>query len=138
MKRIIRFAGLFMLIFSFVALNSCDKLKQSERDLLLDHIWNWDKMTTTSTNENVQSIIALYNIFMTGATLQFHSDGTYTITMLDETDDGDWELINNDEVLMMDDDEMIIIKLTKDELVLEGEEVHNEYGTYSITMYWEK
>jgi len=138
MKRIIRFAGLFIFIFSFIAINSCDKLKQSEIDLLLDHIWNWDKMTTTSTNENVQNIIALYNIFMTGATLKFHADGTYTITMLDETDDGDWELIDNDEVLLMDDDEMTIIKLTKDDLILQGEEVSNDYGTYSVTMYWKK
>lgn len=138
MKRSIRFAGLMMLIFSFIAVNSCDKLKQSEIDLLLDHIWNWDTMTTTSTNENVQNIITLYNIFMTGATLQFHSDGTYTLTALEETDEGDWELINDDEVLVMDDDEMTIIKLTKDELVLEGEEVSNDYGTYSVTMYWEK
>jgi hypothetical protein len=38
----------------------------------------------------------------------------------------------------MDDDEMTIIKLTKDELVITGEEVSNDYGTYSVTMYWEK
>ena len=75
-------------------------------------------MTTNSTNEFVQDIITLYNVFMTGATLEFHGDGTYTITMLEETEEGTWELIDNDEVLVMDDDEMIIINITKDELVL--------------------
>jgi len=138
MKKIFKVTVLSMFIFSLIASVGCDKLKKSDIDLLLDHIWNWDKMTTNSTNEMVQDLITLYNIFMTGATLEFHSDGSYTLTMLDETDDGTWDLIDNDEVLLMDDDEMIIIKLTKDELVLEGEEVSNDYGTYSVTMYWKK
>ena len=138
MKKLYKITALCLFVLSILASAGCEKMNMSEEELLRDHIWKWVEMTTTSTNENVQSIIALYNILMTGATLQFHADGTYTISMLDETDDGDWELINNNEVLLMDDDEMAIIKLTKDELVLQGEEVSNDYGTYSVTMYWEK
>ncbi|MBS0012295.1 MAG: hypothetical protein KFF49_12855 [Bacteroidales bacterium] len=138
MKKNLKFTALFTLIFTIVALTACDKLKKDEIDLLLDHVWNWNTLTTTSTNESVQDIVTLYNIFMTGATLEFHSDGTYTIKMLEEEDTGVWALINDNEVLNMDGDEMILIKLTKDELVLESEEVSNTYGTYNVTMYWKK
>lgn len=138
MKKVYKITALSLFVLSVIFSSGCEKMNMSEEELLKDHIWNWVEMTTTSTNEDVQTIIALYNILMTGATLQFHSDGTYTISMFDESDEGDWELINNNEVLLMDSDEMTIIKLTKDELVLEGEEVSNDYGTYSVTMYWEK
>lgn len=138
MKKTFKLTFTSILVFLLLATNGCELFKKSDVDLLQDHIWNWDKITTTSTNETVLSIIALYNVFMTGATLQFHSDGTYTIKMLEEEDSGDWSLINDDEVLLMDGDEMTIITLTKDALVLGGEEVSNDYGTYHVTMYWKK
>jgi len=33
---------------------------------------------------------------------------------------------------------MTVVKLTKDDLILQGEEVDNTYGTYSVTMHWTK
>ncbi|MDT8402513.1 MAG: hypothetical protein RQ743_12530 [Bacteroidales bacterium] len=138
MKIIRNFTAYLVLLAAILASGGCDIFKPSNDDLLTDHIWNFDRITTTSTNETVQGIVTFANAMMIGSTLQFHTDGTYTITMGDETDDGTWNLINDDEVLMMDTDEMIVIKLTKDELVLESEEVDNEYGTYTVTMCWEK
>jgi len=136
MKKTFKLTFTFILVFLLLASSGCELFKKSNVDLLQDHIWNWDRITTTSTNETVQGLIALSSIFMTGATLQFYSDGTYTIKMLEDEESGDWDLINDDEVLLMDGDEMTIIKLTKDALVLDSEVVSVDYGTYNVTMYW--
>ncbi|MEE4214231.1 MAG: hypothetical protein V2I34_04145 [Bacteroidales bacterium] len=137
MKKFNRISALLVLAALF-ATSGCNLFKASYDDLLTDHIWNFDKITTNSTDETVQGIVALTGAFMTGATLQFYTNGTYTITIMGESENGTWNLIDDDEVLLMDSDEMIIIELSKDELILEGEEVDNEYGTYSVTMYFEK
>jgi len=137
MKKFNRISA-FVILLAFLASSGCSLFKASYEDLLTDHIWNFDKITTNSTNETVQGIVALTGAFMTGATLQFYTNGTYTITIMDESENGTWNLINDDEVLLMDSDEMIIIELSKDELIIEGEEVDNEYGTYKVTMYFEK
>jgi len=137
MKKITRFSVLLVFVFSLFASTGCEKMKDYE-DLLLAHAWRWDKITTTSNDENVQAIITLTNALMASAILQFHSDGTYDITLGDEVDTDIWELYNDNEMLLMGEDEMILVKLTKDALVLEGEIVSNQYGTYSTTMYWKK
>jgi hypothetical protein len=137
MKKINRISA-FLVLAALLATSGCNLFKASYDDLLTDHIWNFDKITTNSTDETVQGIVALTGAFMTGATLQFYTNGTYTITIMGESENGTWNLIDDDEVLLMDSDEMIIIELSKDELILEGEEVDNEYGTYSVTMYFEK
>ena len=137
MKKINRISA-FLVLTALLATSGCSLFTPNYDDLLTDHVWNFDKVTTNSTNETVQGIVALTGALMTGATLEFYTDGTYTITIMDEEDHGTWDLINDDEVLLMDGDEMIIIELSKDELILEGEEVDNEYGTYKVTLYFEK
>lgn len=137
MKKINRISA-FLVLAALLAASGCNLFKASYDDLLTDHIWNFDKITTNSTDETVQGIVALTGAFMTGATLQFYTNGTYTVTIMGESENGTWNLIDDDEVLLMDSDEMIIIELSKDELILEGEEVDNEYGTYTVTMYFEK
>jgi hypothetical protein len=118
----------FILLISFTG---CEKL--SNEELLTDHVWKFKEITTDSNNETVIGLIALTNALMTGATLEFFSDGTYALTAGSSTDDGTWNLVD-DNTLMMDTDEMDIVKLTKDELVLGGETVSNDYGTYTVTM----
>jgi len=116
------------------AITGCEKL--SDEELLTNHVWKWDKMTTNSTNEDVKTIVAFSNALMTGGVFDFKPNGTYSLTVsaFSYEDSGTWELLDS-KTLKMDDDEMNIIKLTKDELVLGGEEVDDEYGTYSVTMY---
>ena len=115
-------------------ITGCEKL--SDEDLLMEEVWIWDKITTNSTNEDIKTLVAFSDALMTGGRFSFRPDGTYKINVsaFNYEKSGTWELINS-KTLKMDDDEMEIIKLTKDELVLRGEEVHNEYGAYSTTMY---
>lgn len=128
-------SGILTLLFILLSVTGCEKM--SDEELLTSHVWKWDRMTTTSTDENVLVIMAFANAIMTGATFEFLENGTYNLTATNYTDSGTWELIDDDTVLM-DTDEMTIVKLTKDELVLEGIEVDDELGAYSVTMYLKK
>lgn len=128
-------SGILTLLFILLSVTGCEKM--SDEELLTNHIWKWDRMTTTSTDENVLVMIAFANALMTGATFEFLENGTYNLTATNYTDSGTWELLDDDTVLM-DTDEMTIVKLTKDELVLEGIEVDDELGAYSVTMYLKK
>jgi hypothetical protein len=139
MKILTKISYLFLITLFLFATASCEKDKEDlpVDELLMSHSWKWNKMTTTSTNENIQNTVALVNALMTGATLEFSDDGTFTITALNTSDDGTWEL-PDDETLFMDDDEMTITKLTDSELILEGEEETESDGTYIYNMYWKK
>ena len=118
--------------------SSCEKDNLSQSELLVNHIWRFDKMTTTSSDENIQALVTFVSAMMTGATLEFKEDGSYIITVLNQDDDGIWELSDDEDTLFMDGDGMSITKLTKDELILDGEDVDDELGTYHVTMYWKK
>ncbi|MFO7574130.1 MAG: lipocalin family protein [Bacteroidales bacterium] len=134
MKNLSKFLFPIMLIAILFTITGCEKL--SDEELLMEEVWKWDKMTTNSTNDDIKTLVAFSDALMTGGIFSFRPDGTYKVNVsafsYEET--GTWELIDS-KTLKMDDDEMEIIKLTKDELVLGSEEVDNEYGTYSTTMY---
>jgi hypothetical protein len=137
MKQISRISCLLFGMFILVAANSCKKDKLSNEELLTDHIWKWNKMTTTSADVDVQNMVTLANALMTGATMEFRADGTYTVTVLNNSQDGTWEM-PDDNTVVTDGDQMTLIKLTGDELVLEGEQVDNDLGAYTVVMYWKK
>jgi len=87
-----------MVLIFLLACASCEKDSdnRSKEELLLAHIWNWNKMTTTSTNEEVQDLIAVFSVLMTGTTLEFHPDGSYTIASpLSDPDVADWEFLDD-------------------------------------------
>lgn len=138
MKKLSKISYLFMVLLFILAFSSCEKEKLTKKELLTSHIWRFDKITTTSTDEDILNLVVLVNALMTSATMEFREDGTYTLSVLNNTEDGTWELSGGDETLIMDGDEMTIIKLTEDELVLEGEEVDNDYGSYSAKLFWKK
>ncbi len=131
MKKLSKFFS--PVLFLTLALSGCEKL--SDEELLTDHIWRWDKITSTSTNTDIQNLVTVTNALMTGATIEFRIDGTFTLTALNDSEDGTWELTDDNDTLILDGEEMTIVKLTKDELVLEGEEVDDEYGIYSATLH---
>jgi hypothetical protein len=135
MKQISRISCLLFGILILITANSCKKY--SDEELLTNHIWKWDRMTTNSANEDVQNMVTLLNVFMTGATMEFRADGTYTATILNNPEDGTWEL-PDDNTLITDADQMTIIKLTESELVLEGEQADDDLGAYTVVMYWKK
>lgn len=126
-------AALIMLLLTIPA---CEKL--TDRELLTDHIWRWNKMTTNSTDTDVQNLVAVMSALMTNGTFEFRDDGTYTMTVLNNSDDGTWDLSDDGNTFTMDSDEMTVVKLTKSEFVIEGEEVDDTYGTYSVTMYFKR
>jgi hypothetical protein len=134
MSRLLLPATLVAILFMSAG---CQKL--SDEELLTSHTWKWDKMTTNSDNESIQTIVALSNALMTGGVFEFRENGTYNLTVssFNYSEDGTWELIGKD-ILMMDDDEMSILKFNKEELVLDGEETDDEFGTYTVTMYLKK
>lgn len=122
---------LFYLSLTSMILLSTGCEKMSNEELLLDHTWQYDEMTTNSTNETVLAIVALSNALFTGATFEFKSDGSYRITTTSNTDTGTWEFLDDD-TFLMDTDQMQIISLNEDEFVVESEEVDTEYGNYYI------
>jgi len=133
MKKLSRFFYLVTVLFLTLALSSCDKL--SDEELLTDHIWRWNKITSTLTNTDIQNSVTVTNALMADATIEFRIDGTFTLTALNDSEEGTWELTDDNDILILDGEEMTIVKLNKDELVLEGEEVDDKYGIYSATLY---
>jgi len=140
MKNILKVTGLLvsaLLLFT----TSCEKL--SDEELLTDHIWRYKSMTTTSTDPNIIALVGFINTLMVNATMDFNEDGTYTLSAMNQTTTGTWELTNDGKTLFIkpsegEVDEMTVVKLTKEELVLQGEEVDSTYGKYSVTMSWIK
>ncbi|MEA1887543.1 MAG: hypothetical protein U9N72_10090, partial [Bacteroidota bacterium] len=61
-----------------------------------------------------------------------------TLTLGDEVDSDVWELYNDNEMLKMGEDDMTLVKLTEEELVLDGEAVSTQYGAYDFTMSWKE
>jgi len=137
MKKLSRFSCLFAALLLLFATSGCEK--KSKTELLTSHIWNWNKLTTTSVDQNIQAIVALANVLMIGATWEFYENGTCTMTpTTGDPQNQTWELSDDENELILDGEAMPIKKLTDDDLILEGEETSDQYGTYLITMYWEK
>lgn len=65
-----------VMLFSFTG---CEKL--SDEDLLMEDVWLWNKMTTTSTDEDIKTWVAFADALMTGGRFSFRPDGTYTINV---------------------------------------------------------
>jgi Lipocalin-like domain len=142
MKRITKLSYLFMVLLFLLASSGCNKVEQlTKEELLTNHIWKWNKITTNSTDTDVQSLVALVNALMTGTTLDFKDDGTYVMTSpLDPNNPttGTWELSEDSKTLDMDGEPGDIVKLSSSEFVIAQETVDEQYGTYTVTLYWKK
>jgi len=58
-------------------------------------------ITSTSTNIDIQNIVTVTIALMTGATIEFRIDGTFTLTALNDSEDGTWELIDDNDTLIL-------------------------------------
>jgi hypothetical protein len=132
MKKLTKLIYPLSFLMLFLVFAGCNKL--SDEEMVTDHPWTWKEMTTTSDNETLLSFIALTNALMTNATFEFSANGTYTLTALNNTESGTWQMIDDD-TFMMDTDEMTIVKLTKDDFIVRSDETDSEYGTYSVTIH---
>jgi hypothetical protein len=138
MKNLTKTLSVFLALSFLLAISGCKKDKLSPSELLLKHVWTFNKITTTSANQDIQDLVTLVGALMTNATLDFNENGTYTMTVLNQDDDGTWDLSDDGKILTMDGDDMTITKLTDSELVMDGQDVDDEYGAYNVTMYWRK
>ena len=126
-----------LLLLIIPALTGC---KKDNATLLTAHIWKFDKMTTSSTDQTLQTLVAFFSALLVNSTLNFSEDGTYVMAspLSENPETGTWDLSDDGKTLTMDGDPMAVVTLTDEQLVLEGEEVDDEYGAYTVKLYWKK
>jgi hypothetical protein len=139
MKR--NLTGLAAALMALLLLAGCDS---DNNALLTDGIWNFRNMTTNSDDPNIQQLIALGKAFMTDATLEFQSDGTYIINtpLSQDPITGTWELVGDDQLIIDADDQppstANIETLSKDELKYIETFVDDQMNSYSVTTTWKR
>lgn len=84
------------MVLAVIALSGCEKKNidngANKSALLTANIWNFDKLSTTSTNSDIHLLVDLTAALFTDATLQFDTDGHYTLTIMGIADYGTCEL----------------------------------------------
>lgn len=141
MKAITKILSLGTMFALLLMVTGCEK---SEEDLITAHPWKWNKITADSDDEGVQAGIAFVNALMTGSVWTFYTDGTYkvTSTLSSTPSEGTWELVAKSKIKLVtgsDVDNMTIIKLTKNELVVEAKKFNEELNkTITTTIYLKK
>lgn len=140
MKSFIRIAFVLFLSVSLIFVSSCKKDEDDpdKTGLLTSHIWNFDDLTTSSTNSDVQLMINFVKALMTDATLEFTSGGSYTLTAMDESESGSWSFNTDETELLLDGSPAEILTLTSSVLEFKQQEDDEEYGQYTVTYRWVK
>jgi hypothetical protein len=148
MKNLMRITLLAVMAIAIAAMSGCSKDDKEENQLdkkalLTAHVWKFDKLTTTSADADIQLVVNLMGAFMTGATLDYSSNGTYTISILGETQDGTWELSADETKITVDkgtEDEIVhtIVTLTSDVLEFNEPVDEEEYDLFNVTYRWVK
>jgi hypothetical protein len=147
MKNLLRHSYLSILVIAILSMAGCEKKDDEngpdKKALLTAHIWKFESLTTTSTDTQVQLAVNLMAAFMTNATLNISADGTYTMTILGESDSGIWELNEDGTKLTIDkgtEDESVqtIVTLTSDVLEFLETVTDEDYGTFDVKYKWVK
>lgn len=133
------------LILIIIALTSCEKDDIEEivdkEALLTAHTWNFDKLSTTSTDPDDQYWVEVINANSKNATLNFSTDGIYTMTILEESLSGTWELNADGTKIIFnrgtfDETLQTIGTITSDVLELIVTEVAEDIGKVDIIFRW--
>ena len=147
MKNFLRIYSLVIIAFALFNITGCEKKDKDDdvdkKDLITSHIWNFDELTTTSDSADVQLGVILIAAFMTNATLSVSANGTYTMTILGEPDDGTWEFNASETSVILDkgtvdEIEQQIIQLTSSVLELKEIVEDPDYGNFDMTYRWIK
>ena len=142
MKSALRFPFILITIAMLItAIQPGCKKDKSPDVLLTAHSWIFSKMETTSTDSSIIKGIAIANAMMTGAVMTFHKDGTYTMTALQQTQTGTWELSADNKSLTITETgstpgTMNIVKLTENDLVISQSDTDDNGNPYTTTLYW--
>ena len=142
MKSLFRFSFFLMAtaLLITVTQSGCKKVKSPDV-LLTAHPWVFSKMETTSTDSTIIKGIAIANAMMTGAVMTFHKDGTYSMTTLQQTQTGTWELSADNKSLTITETgstpgTMDIVKLTENDLIMSQSDTDDNGNPYTTTLYW--
>jgi hypothetical protein len=147
MKNFLRIFSLVIIAFALFNITGCEKKDKDDgvdkKALLTGHIWNFDQLTTTSTNSDIQFGVNLIAAFMTNATLSVFTNGTYTMTILGEAGNGTWEFNANETSVILDkgtadEVEQQIIQITSAALELKEMVQDSTYGNFDMTYLWIK
>ncbi|MGA1977119.1 MAG: hypothetical protein ABSG89_04610 [Bacteroidales bacterium] len=137
MKKLFKISYPVKVLLLILVLSGCTK-KLSDMELMTDHSWKWDKMTTSSTNSTVISMVSLVSALFTSEEIvfDFTTDGNYKVTAMGDSTiaSGTWSLQENDTKLMLDAAEANIVSLTKTQLAFQ-ESQSDSTGTYTLTYY---
>ncbi|MGW8314141.1 MAG: lipocalin family protein [Bacteroidales bacterium] len=132
-----------LLVLSMVGVFSgCEK---DQKTLLTDGIWKFKSMTTNSDDETTQDFIFVANALMSGATMEFKSDGTYLTTspLADEPTSGTWSLIGDDQLILTPEGASVsqpnnIEVLSKSELKYLETGIDLSQNPHTITTSWSR
>ena len=153
MKSLLRYSVLSLLVFALVPFNGCNNDDNGngpdKNALLTSHIWNFENLSTTSTDALIQLTVTFLSAFFEDATMNFKADGTYTMTMLNpltglaESEDGTWEWNADETQITLDkgtDVETIhvITTLTSDVLEINESMEDAEFGIIELSYRWVK
>ncbi len=147
MKNLLRYSLLTFLIFALFTLTGCengDNGNGADKTVLLTaHIWKFDKLSTTSTDPEIQMSANFLSAFFTNSTLNFAADDTYTWTIMDMPTSGTWEWNADKTKITLDkgtEDEAVqtISTLTSDVLEVIETGMLEDIGNVDVTMRWVK
>lgn len=138
MKRVTSITGALLLLTAIMLFSGCEK---DNLDLLSGSKWDFNNLTTPSSNEDVQALVALGKALMTDGTLEFSSGGDYTLdspTISSET--GTWELVGNNQLIFNDGipRTATIDEISKSKLVYIETYVYLDTETYTVKYTWVK
>jgi hypothetical protein len=147
MKKLFRYSVLTIMVLAVIALSGCEKNDTDNGTdkyaLLTANIWNFDKLSTRSTNSDIHLLVDLTATLFTDATLKFNANGHYTLTIMGIAGNGTWELNNDETKLILDkgtENEAThnLAKLTSDILEYNESVVEEGIGNFELTYRWVK
>jgi hypothetical protein len=109
-----------LLVFAFIACDT-EEIAKTTTDLLTQKVWTFDVAVG---NADQAVIIDLLNTEWAGLTLDFKTDGTYTVVSYNDTDTGVWVIENDNLVLdkgTTDQQSFFIYSITETEMRLQME-----------------
>lgn len=141
MKKLFKYTSpVFILLFLFAAFGCEKDANLSKEEMLTSHVWRFSEITATTNNQDVLDLLQLAEALMTGGTITFNKDGTYTMTIMQQTEDGTWELSVDETTLIMDkgtgdEDEATLASLTLSRMVWESEDDY-QGEIYTVSVVW--
>ena len=103
MKKLFKYTSPVLLIFFLFVGLGCEKdANLSDEELLTSHIWRFSEMTANTDDPDVLALIDFAEAIMTGGTVNFHDGGIYTMTAMQQSEDGTWELSADGTTLTLD------------------------------------